>query len=225
MFAANATLLTRPAVPSHTKSLLHFDGSNNSTTITDECGITWTNPSGMALSTTASKFGTASLRVPLNNNMLYSSNAVFDKAGLVPWTAECWFRVDSTSVWSSIMTTRIADVYCPFSITASNTAKIEVAIGNAALSSRSTYMVGSVSANTWYHIAVVADGTNITTYLNGTSINSVAHPNWSSGAGYQAFGTVVFTAGPNYVDEFRYSNSAFYAGDFTPPTAPFTTAG
>ena len=44
----------------YTKSLLHFNGANNSTTFTDESGKTWTPASAAKLSTTAPKLGSAS---------------------------------------------------------------------------------------------------------------------------------------------------------------------
>lgn len=226
MLSTKATVFTLPNSVNNTKSVLHFEGSNGSTTITDECGITWTN-GGITISTTVSKFGSSSILIPTNNDLIYSSDPVFNKAGLVPWTVECWFRVVSTSVWGSIITSGITgSLYDrPYSVTASNNAKIEVAISNAAMTNRSTYLVGSVSANTWYHIAGVADGTNITTYLDGVSIHSAAQPNWTSNASYQVFGTPIYSAGTNYVDEFRYSNFARYTGNFTPPASQFSAVG
>lgn len=232
MFAAHATLLGRPlAAPNYTKSLLHFDGSNGSTTITDECGIAWTSGGSgspaVALSTAASRFGSSSLLVPANNQMIYSSDPVFEKANKAVFTAECWFYAPS-GVWSSIMASRIAaGAIGTVAMTATPGLQIEVKIANAARTVDNTTNVGSFTANTWTHIAVVGDGTNITTYLNGSQINQQTHPNWTAHAQtrLQVFGTAQYTAGPNYVDEFRYSNTVRYTGTFTPSGSPFTTPG
>ena len=45
----------------YTKSLLHFNGSDGSTTITDESGKTWTAYDNAQIDTAQSKFGGASM--------------------------------------------------------------------------------------------------------------------------------------------------------------------
>lgn len=216
-----------PPADTSTLSLLHFNGSNGSTTITDSKGITWSNSGSIPLSTTTQKFGTASLLVPTTANaFLYSNDPVFNKASLAVFTCECFFNPHSgnyNTIFQTRNTTTNGTIQ-PFSITATPTGQIEIYIGNASLSGWSAganYGSGA-TANTWHHIAIVGDGTNISVYLNGTSIYSGTHPNWSSGADIQCFGTPYWgTAGPTYIDEFRYSNVACYTSTFTPPTAEF----
>lgn len=228
MFAAHAMLLGQASTPNYTQSLLHFDGSDGSTTIVDEKGITWTaSGGGLALATAQSKFGSASLLVPANNKMTYSSDPVFEKANKAVFTAECWFYAPS-GVYSTIMASRItAGAIGTVAMTSTPGLQIEVKIANAGRTVDNTTNAGSFSANTWTHIAVVGDGTNITTYLNGSQINQQTHPNWTadSQTALQVFGTAQYTAGPNYVDEFRYSNTVRYTGTFTPPASPFNPIG
>ena len=84
----------------------------------------------------------------------------------------------------------------------------------------------TVSASTWYHIAVVRSGSgsnNIQVYLNGTSTITATF----TGSGYTAV-TNVYTLGAVYngstpanylyafVDEFRVSKVARYTGNFGP---------
>ena len=230
MFAAGKQLMTaQKPVPNNTKSLLHFNGANESTTITDECGITWTNSGSVPLSTSTSKFGTASLKAPTaRNTFLYSNDPVFNKAGKAVFTVECWFNGTAVA-YNTIFETTIGTTTDPrpLAMVTTPSAQIQVTIGNAALSAwavNANYGSG-VTANTWHHIAVVGDGTNITVYLNGTSIYSGAHINWSSGAGYQSFGTPYYGTGQIYIDEFRYSDIARYTSNFTPPTAEFLATG
>ena len=47
-------------IDANTKSLLHFDGANNSTTFTDETGKTWTAHGNAKISTAQYKFPTGS---------------------------------------------------------------------------------------------------------------------------------------------------------------------
>jgi len=214
-----------PPADTSTLSLLHFNGSNGSTTITDSKGIAWTNAGSVPLSTSTSKFGTASLMAPTAaNTFLYSNDPVFNKAGLAVFTVECWFNGTAVA-YNTIFETTIGTTTAarPLAMVTTPSAQIQVTIGNSSLSGWDVYAnYGSgVTANTWHHIAVVGDGTNIKVYLNGASIYSGAHPNWSSGADYQSFGTPFYSTGQIYIDEFRYSDSVRYTGTFTPPTAEF----
>ena len=233
MFAAGKQLMTS-APPNNTKSLLHFNGSSGSTTITDECGVTWTNSGSIPLSTAESKFGGSSLNVPATANaFLYSNDPVFNKVGKVPFTAECWFK-PSPIYYNTILNTSISTAVRPvqpvliISYPQYTWGTIEVHIGNAALDGWvvAANYGSSVADGAWHHIAVVGDGTNITVYVDGASICSVAHPNWSFGVDIQGFGTSAFSSyGSPYIDEFRYSNIARYTGNFTPPTAEFSATG
>ena len=78
--------------------------------------------------------------------------------------------------------------------------------------------------DTWYHVALVRNGTSLNVYRDGISIISVTnsidfdntgnlHIGSSDGSGY-------FTG---YMDEFRISNIARYTADFTEPTEAFTS--
>ena len=87
----------------------------------------------------------------------------------------------------------------------------------------------TLSANTWYHIAVVRDSSNdVKMYLDGTQIGSA----WNDSSSYsQQDGDGWFGMNhqsPNnhmfdgYLDEIRFSNSARYTGAFTPTASAFT---
>jgi len=87
--------------------------------------------------------------------------------------------------------------------------------------------VGTISLNTWYHIAVVRNGaTAWTVYLNGNSIGTF---NYSTTTGTSlAIGVKSFTTYDEffngYISDFRYvSGSAVYTSNFTPPTSMLTS--
>jgi len=97
--------------------------------------------------------------------------------------------------------------------------------------SSTTLSFGTISQNQWYHVAVVRNGTVVTAYLNGNSINTytintAAIDNASSytfdigNSGYRPQDTNCVFYG--YIDEVRITNGAArYTAAFTPPVTPF----
>jgi len=79
------------------------------------------------------------------------------------------------------------------------------------------------STGTWYHVALVKNGTNYTIYKNGVAIatNTDSTPLASINIGY--IGGYSSTTGLNaYMSNARITNTAVYTSAFTPPTAPLT---
>ena len=81
-----------------------------------------------------------------------------------------------------------------------------------------------ITANTWFHFAVVRNGSIITLYINGTPVGTVSQSqNYSDGylkIGSLCDGTLNWNG---YIDEFRISNIARNITSFVPPTtAPDT---
>lgn len=86
---------------------------------------------------------------------------------------------------------------------------------------------GVVGRNTWSHVAIVFDGTNVRLYVNGDgtfenpTISNKPHPSWPVGnrflnVGYDADGAI-----DGYINDLRISDVAVYTANFTPPTSPF----
>ena len=96
--------------------------------------------------------------------------------------------------------------------------------GNATVTSSA---INAVTANTWYHIALVRNGTTNTLYINGTSAaTSTTTPTWpatpSIGIGriYNDNTGVTFSG---YISNVRIvKGTAVYTANFTPPTTPLT---
>jgi len=146
------------------------------------------------------------------------------------FTIECWFntgvansnyqRILGLNAGSSIPTETLA-----FEI---NSAGILI----VAVSGSTSY--GGTTAtplppNTWNHLALVRNGSNITGYVNGVSIGSSTFAgslNYASGAffqiGYwQTNTTSRFITG--YMSSLRFvKGTAVYTANFTPPTSPLT---
>ena len=139
-------------------------------------------------------------------------------------TYECWFyRTSATPVGQGILQTR------------TNTADgdgIDVSVANnkITVTSAGTFLLSDAgptqSLNTWYHIAVVRNGTtNFTVYLNGTSIGTFNRTGLTSTQ--LKLGLKSLTGGNEYfngyISNFRYvKGTAVYTSNFTVPTAPLT---
>jgi hypothetical protein len=88
---------------------------------------------------------------------------------------------------------------------------------------------GTISATTWYHIAVVKNSSTLTVYLNGTSIGSVAFSSNLSGGGSSGFNIARWSnipdpeEFPGYISNIRIvKGTAVYTSTFTPSTTPLT---
>ena len=84
---------------------------------------------------------------------------------------------------------------------------------------------GSLTVNTWHHIACVKDGSTRRLFVDGAGMVTdsggyVAGDLFQIGrADYS--GTAFSSELPGHIDEFRVSNSARYTTTFTPSTTPF----
>lgn len=80
---------------------------------------------------------------------------------------------------------------------------------------------GTLSYDTWYHVAVSRSGTDLRLFVNGTLQGTVTDSTNISSASAIYIGhrnAAQFNTG--YVDEFRVSNTARYTASFTPHTEP-----
>ena len=81
----------------YTKSLLHMDGTDASTTFTDESGKTWTRGGDAQIDTASYKFGGASgLFDGTTDRLSVPDSSDFNLAG--GFTCDCWIRLS----WDSL---------------------------------------------------------------------------------------------------------------------------
>jgi hypothetical protein len=155
---------------------------------------------------------------------ILNTGSSFDFGTSDDFTLECWVRPADVTGGQSVIDIRGSHGdYIQLYFSGSGVA---VAGGNVNISVVSS----AVSANTWYHFAVVRSGGTITLYKDGTSIGT---PDTSTGqiggTDYSvAFGMYRTNAGGGgeafngFIDEIRISDSARYTGSFTPSTSAFT---
>ncbi len=212
--------------------LLHADGADASTVVTDSSGTPKTGVvAGAAkLSTAQYKFGTSSFTLSSGDSIQFPANAAFDMtAG--DFTAEAWVRPSATGATQRIMLPQNGgstngNYSYILELDSSLQFRGNVVYGGGA--GQNTFVPSGITlaAGTWNHVALVRSGTTYRAYVNGvggtaTTIGTIN----STGA------TTYFTVGKDRVnglpfvgqiDEVRLTNGvARYTANFTVPTTPF----
>ncbi len=223
-----------------TSLLMHFNGTNGSTTMTDNSknNYSFTATNGAAISTAQSKFGGASCFFDGTNDYIINNNANSNWAFLhnnTTFTLELWFYTSVTTA-QTLISTDAASATIGFSLGLSSVNSRDIdfeiyrGVGGSYLSAIS---LGSVwSTNTWNHLAVVLNTSTQTVkiYLNGTEVATTSTSGFSfssSDPSYAlAIGRYQYSAPAGYytgyLDELRITNGvARYTGNFTPSTTQF----
>jgi len=212
-FVASSSAVTQILMPFTTTSSFADVANNHAITVIGSPTI----------STAQSKFGAGSLRVTSGNYLRINSTSTLDMSGKKPFTFECWVYLTSGhSSVSGILSMRSSVVYCPLVVKESSTF-----IGDGSLNSWSFLSGGVVGRNTWSHVAIVFDGTNVRLYVNGNGtfensvISSKPHPSWPVGDRFLNVGYDHDGVADGYINDLRISDYAVYTANFTPPTSPF----
>ena len=213
--------------------LMHFSGSNGSTTFVDNSPRTktFTVNGDSKISTVQSKFGSSSLYLDGTGDYL-STNSSNDFAfGTGDFTIECWFyssnvgskglfqTSDAVGGLKTSYTSGIILIQGANNVGAGLSGGLCAFIANTSLGSTTAV----ITTNTWYHIALVRYSGTSTIYLNGTSIGSASTTGNCSGT-YLAIGGYYDTSYlyQGYIDEIRITKGvARYTGSFSVPTTEF----
>jgi hypothetical protein len=218
---------------SYSKSLLHFNGADASTTITDESGKSWSVAGNAQIDTAQSVFGGASLLLDGNADYVYTGDSADWDFGTDPFTIDLRIR------WSTVTRSTLAahyqgaDDYWYFEKAAGNTLHFLNYSGGATVDFSGAF---TPNADQWYHIALVridssnsesawkifVDGTAITTLslFAGAWNGAVETFSGDLNIGYLGLGTIGYVNG--WIDEHRISKGiARWTTDFTPPIAQY----
>ena len=197
-----------------TTCLLHFD--NN---ITDTSGhISLTNNGGVTFSNSIYKFGGYSSYFNGSAGSGFLSGPNTDAMRFPgDFTIETWLR---TSISDGCMIdTRVStngQDWTGFSFEFIS-GQLRVDAGGPILP-----LCGSISINTWYHVALVRSGSTLSAYINGSLVGSSTYANNLSD-GTCCIGKIINGSIPfnGYMDDFRITKFARYTANFTPPNAQF----
>jgi hypothetical protein len=208
----------------NTVTLLHFDGTNGSTTFTDSENTpkTFTANGGAVLSTSSPVFGTASGSfISATSSYITTPDSADFHFGSGNWTVDFWARRTATNTVGRIC--GIGDNglnHWSFIIGyEGNDNNLITRVENSGGTQTSTIATGATDTN-WHHYALVNNGGTVTTYLDGTSLGTqtltgnLRNPGTALTIGREGDYASGYFNGK--VDEFRISNVARWTTNFTP---------
>lgn len=199
--------------------LLHFDGTDGSTTFTDNSPSpkTVTVYGNAHIETDQSQFGGASGAFDGNGDYLTVPAAAFTFAG--DFTIECWVYLNAASGYVPIMEGRAYATYSNF-ICGLYPNNIDFVTNVGRLTATDTLAI-----NTWHHIAVTRASGVIRLFTNGV-VNaetfSYATDITPAAANVRIGNNVDGNFLNGYLDDIRITKGvARYTDNFTPPTEAF----
>lgn len=197
-------------------SLLHFDGSNGSTTFADQKGKTWSSVNGAQLTTSVSKFGTASLTLAAAGSYASTLGSADFNFGTGDFTVEGWYQFTSTArqyIYSNN----------------SNSAAILITPSSGLLEvyGPSSHVINAgstpLSTGAWYFLSLSRNGNTWRFFVDGVVYQSVTDSrSWGSSSGGVQLAVGGGSRYSGYIDDFRVTKGVGrYTSNFTPPAAAF----
>jgi len=214
---------------SSVSALLHMNGTNGSTTFTDQTGKTWSQyGSDFVLSTAVVKFGTASLKCYLStstNHIETAHHADFNLPGdfTIEWW-QYWTALNPPPYQAALQ--HGYNVAGGLTIVTGNMdGKYGVYINTLTLVCTEA-TAGTTGA--WVHYALTRSGSTVTLWRGGVSSASGSNAADLSVSkvfaigGYGSDSGALGQAFNGYIDDFRVTKGvARYTATFTPPTSAF----
>tara|TARA_B100001996_G_scaffold148372_1_gene112983 strand:- start:535 stop:1320 length:786 start_codon:yes stop_codon:yes gene_type:complete len=155
-----------------------------------------------------------------------ADNTVMDNVGTGNFTLECFWKCTSFGGWQCMAGKYNSSCDCGVWLHGYGSSNIAGGDqGNNWILSSSL----SLSENTWYHIALVRNGTgsnNVTLYHNGTSVGSVSSDSRSVSNGENFEVARLQSLNRNWkgkISNVRYTKQALYTSNFTKPSCTLTT--
>lgn len=181
------------------------------------------------ISTTQKKYGTGSMYFDGTGDWLLVPNLNRIAPMTGNWTIEFWLNLVSLPAGTAYLFNQNASANYGTTIDMSSAGTLRFWLTTDGMSWIGGTYSGASSVNlstaTWYHVALVRNGTTVTLYIDGTSRASATGVTatyvYSDQATY-VMGYGGLNPPVSYIDDFRITNGvARYTADFTPPTAAF----
>jgi hypothetical protein len=186
-------------------------------------------PTATTGSPTVSTSGSGSVSFSGSSQYLVSGTSSNFSLGTSDFSVECWvYKTSSVSDQAAVassVTGNLDPLFFYFS-NGSNNALLYLSSNGSTFDIASAVAVGTVSLNTWAHLAVTRVGSTFTTYLNGAQTSTFT----SSASIYKSVNTFAIAAGQTSINGFKgyisnvrvLKGSSAYSGAFTPSTTPLT---
>ena len=211
--------------------LMHFSGSNGSTTFIDNSpnNLSITSNNGAKITSSISKFGgTSGFFDGTNDYLSIASNSVFDLTG--NYTIEFWAYSSNFGAGGYLhrgFYSTTSQTWAGLSFSIRGIGGIRFYFYATTNANEQYIDVTTPSNNIWHHFAMVKSGTTGTVYIDGTlagTVNSLNTPAVSSQT--LRIGVWDYSASSEYfngyIDEIRITKGiARYTGNFTVPTSAF----
>ena len=221
---------TKAGFDSYVKALLHMNGSDGSTTFTDETGKTWTANGNAQIDTAQSKFGGASGLFDGTGDYITTADSADFDVGSGDFTVDFWFRKNTNGTFQPVFgqsnssaTGTTISIYGYMSLTSN---KIAI-YGYTGSTLKSLESSSTVTDTSWHHYAAVRSGNTLYLFLDGTSegtldVTGITFNNSSNQMSIGRVGEYNGQYANGWIDEFRFSKGiARWTANFTPPTSEY----
>jgi Concanavalin A-like lectin/glucanases superfamily len=214
----------------YTKILLHMNGSDGSTTFTDQSGKSWAANGNAQIDTAQSKFGGASGLFDGAGDWIDTPDHADFNVGSGDWTVDFWFRTSTTSALylfgqaDSALTAATIGIF-GFIQSASNILRIGFYNTVPAVKFKD-YSVAAADGN-WHHFAGIRYGNNLYIAYDGTlssaaDVTGSTVQNSANKLSVGRLGEYATTPFNGWIDEFRFSAGiARWTSNFTPPSSQY----
>lgn len=216
--------------PQRFAALLHFEGTNGSTTFSDDTGRSWTASGDAKISTTSAKLGTGCLLLDGNLDYISTADHVDFQFGAGMFTVQTFVRFATAAPanaalvgkWGGTTGARSWVLYL-------NAGTLYFRFSDSAGTLRDCSIPWSPAANTWYHIAASRDASGVVRlFVDGAVVATATLPQaLNAGTNSVRIGHANDLTSAYYVngrmDEVGISKGlCLYTSAFTPPAAPLS---
>ena len=199
--------------------LIHADGTNNQNnhTFLDSSNNNFTiTRNGNATQGTFSPFsqtGWSAFFDGTGDYLTYNAGSTLSSIGSGPLTIEAW-------VYYTGNHSGFHDIF----ITSSSMGMLLDAGKLRFYGFSATAAATNLVQNTWVHVAVVRQSSNVFGFIGGTKVlDTTTNISFAGSTGYIGSWTSGNENWPGYISNLRVSNSARYTANFTPSTTQFTS--
>ena len=206
--------------------MLHMDGSNNSTTVTDSVGGTITAMGTAKLSTSTAVQGTASLLLPgTTGSYVKAAQSDVYAMGTNDFTIEAYVKTSSATGQTILGQWDGSNASSQTIFGIDSTGKLALALADLNFNDFTLKAGSSVVDGRWHHVAYTRLGNTHTLWLDGNSVGSTT----SSAARFSSnvdlfigqYQCCYYYPFNGYIDDLRITKGkALYTTSFLPPVQP-----